>query len=125
MMPKAMPTPAPAPDVVLGKATLNAAERLGLRGKLLADVLGLSEASISRLRSSLSLDPRTKSGEIALLLIRAYRSLDALMGGNDEQSRAWLRADNSHIGAIPIERIRSVEGLVDVVQYLDAMRGRL
>jgi hypothetical protein len=29
------------------------------------------------------------------------------------------------VRGIPAERIRTVEGLVDVVQYLDAMRGRL
>jgi hypothetical protein len=124
-MTKPTPAQSPRPDVVLGKAALNAAERLALRGKALADVLGLSEATISRLRTSISIDPKTKSGELALLLVRLYRSLDALMGGNDEQSRAWLRAANAHLGAVPMDRIRSVEGLVDVVQYLDAMRGRL
>ena len=36
-----------------------------------------------------------------------------------------LTADNAHLGAVPIERLTSVEGLVDVVQYLDAMRGHL
>jgi hypothetical protein len=47
------------------------------------------------------------------------------MGGDDDKARAWLTATNNHLGAIPAERIRTVEGLVDVVQYLDAMRGRL
>ena len=69
--------------------------------------------------------PASKEGELALLFIRVYRSLDALMGGDDVRSRAWLHAVNAHLGGVPAERLTSVEGLVDVVQYLDAVRGRL
>jgi hypothetical protein len=88
-------------------------------------VLGTSEASVSRLRSDRGLDPASKEGELALLFLRVYRSLDALVGGNDEKAQLWLHAENDHLHGIPAERIRTVEGLVDVVQYLDAMRGRL
>jgi hypothetical protein len=115
---------ADAPEV-LRKALLAAGERLGLRGKEVALVIGASEASVSRLRSGRGLDPATKEGELALLFVRLYRSLDALVGGDDAKARAWLHAHNDHLGGIPAERIRTVEGIVDVVQYLDAMRGRL
>ena len=117
--------PAPRHDAVLATALLAAAERLGLRGRELAAVVGTSEATISRLRFSHRLDPKSKEGELALLLLRAYRSLDALVGGDDDKARLWLRAENDHLAGVPAERIRTVEGLVDVVQYLDAMRGRL
>ncbi len=117
--------PAPVPDSVLAKAAISAAERLGLRHKQLAEIIGTSEASISRLRSGRGLDPNRKEGELALLFLRVYRSLDTLVGGDDVKARDWLHAANDHIGGIPAERIRTVEGLVDVVQYLDAMRGRL
>lgn len=115
------------PGTVLAKAALAAASRLGLRGRELADVIGTSEASISRLRSGRTarLDPERKEGELALLFLRLYRSLDALVGGDDAKARQWLHAQNHHLAGIPAERIRTVEGLVDVVQYLDAMRGRL
>jgi hypothetical protein len=116
---------APRPDAVLATALLAAAERLGLRGRELAAVIGTSEATISRLRFARRLDPKSKEGELALLLLRAYRSLDALVGGDDEKARLWLRAENVHLDGVPAERIRTVEGLVDVVQYLDAMRGQL
>jgi hypothetical protein len=118
-------SPAPRSDAVLATALLAAAERLGLRGRELAAIIGTSEATISRLRFSHRLDPRSKEGELALLLLRAYRSLDALVGGDDDKARLWLRAENDHLDGVPAERIRTVEGLVDVVQYLDAMRGRL
>ena len=110
---------------VLSRATLAAAERLGMRNRQLAAVIGSSEASVSRLRSARGLEPASKEGELALLFLRLYRSLDALVGGDDAKARAWLHAANHHLGGVPADRIRTVEGLVDVVQYLDAMRGRL
>ncbi len=121
--PTSLATPQPGP--VLAKATLSAAARLGLRNRALGEIIGASEASISRLRSGRGLDPKRKEGELALLFLRLFRSLDALVGGDDDKARAWLHAQNDHIGGIPAERIRTVEGLIDVVQYLDAMRGRL
>lgn len=124
-MPSSSPAAAPDPGIVLAKATRNAADRLGLRSRQLARVLGSSEASISRLQNQRGLDPQSKEGELALLFLRLYRSLDAMVGGDDAKAQAWLAAPNEHLGAVPAERIMSVEGLVDVVQYLDAMRGRL
>jgi hypothetical protein len=60
-----------------------------------------------------------------LLFVRLFRSLDAVVGGDEAQARAWFRASNHHLGGIPAERVQSVEGLVDVVNYLDALRGKL
>ena len=110
---------------VLTKAVVAAAARLGLRNRQLAEIIGASEASISRLRAGRELDPGRKEGELALMFLRLYRSLDALVGGDDTKARLWLHAENDHLSGVPADRIRTVEGLVDVVQYLDAMRGRL
>jgi hypothetical protein len=120
-----MRAPKPDPAAVLTKAVLNAAYMLGLRNRELAIVVGASEASVSRLSGGRTIEPASKEGELALLLLRIYRSLDALVGGDDAKARAWLHAHNEHLAATPAERIRTVEGLVDVVQYLDSMRGRL
>ena len=116
---------APIAAEVLAKAALGAAARLGLTQRQLAAVIGLSEASVSRLQQGRGIEPSRKEGELALLFVRLYRSLDALVGGDEAQARAWLHAENVHLGGVPAERIRSVEGLVDVIGYLDAMRGRL
>jgi hypothetical protein len=124
-----MTTPLALPDLdpgsVLTRAALSAAHRLGLRNNRLADVIGTSEATVSRLSAGRTIDPTSKQGELALLFVRLYRSLDALVGGDDSQARAWLHSKNSHLGGVPAEQIRRVEGLVDVIQYLDGMRGRL
>jgi Antitoxin Xre/MbcA/ParS C-terminal toxin-binding domain/Antitoxin Xre-like helix-turn-helix domain len=117
--------PDPAPESVVTKAVQAAASRLNLRNREVAAMLGSSEASISRLSRGRMIDPETKEGELALLFLRLYRSLDTLVGGEDEQARAWLNAFNDHLHGVPRKRVLTVEGLVDVVQYLDAMRGRL
>jgi len=110
---------------VLAKATLSAARRLGLTNRELAAVLGTSEASISRLSGSRLLRVGSAEASLALLFLRLFRSLDAISGGNEATSRAWFTADNHHVGGVPAARIHSVEGLVSVVQYLDAVRGTL
>lgn len=115
----------PDAAAVLTKALLNAADRLALRQRDVAAIIGSSEASVSRLQKGRVLEPSSKEGELALLLLRAYRSLDTLVGGDDAASRAWLHAENTHIGGVPAQRMSTVEGLVDVVRYLDAMRGTL
>ncbi len=127
MTPQIVSRIASRPDqaVVLAKASLSAASRLGLRHRELAEIIGTSEASVSRLQGRRSLAPETKEGELALLFLRLFRSLDALVGGDDAKARDWLHAANNHVRGVPADRIRTVEGLVDVVQYLDAMRGRL
>ena len=110
---------------VLTKAVLRAADRLGVAQKDLATILGVSAATVSRLGRTKTLSPETKEGELALLFVRLFRSLDTLVGGDSEQARAWLHAHNDHLGGIPAERIASITGLVDVVSYLDALRGKL
>ena len=120
-----IPSVAADPSAVVAKAVLSAAERIGLTNRHLATVIGSSEASISRMQRGRGVDPASKEGELALMLLRLYRSLDTLTGGDDIKSRAWLHSMNDHVGGVPADRIRTVEGLVDVVQYLDAMRGRL
>lgn len=115
----------PSPGLTLGKAVMRAARSLGLRNAHVARIVGTSEASVSRLSKGRALDPTSKEGELALLFLRLFRSLDAVVGGNEAQAQAWLHARNHHVAGVPAERIQTVEGLTDVVRYLDAMRGRI
>lgn len=115
----------PQAEVVLAKAVVRAATRLGLAQGELARVLGVSAASVSRLWSGgRALSPATAEGRLALLFVRLFRSLDALLGGDEARSRAWLDAPNAHLaGRAPRELVATTEGLVHVADYLDAMRG--
>lgn len=84
-----------ADGALVTKALLRAAGRLELISKDLARILGLSEATISRMnRGTYVLSPDQKPFELALLLVRLYRSLDSIAGGDPQVARAWLRAEN-------------------------------
>ena len=124
-MARARPAPVPRPEAVLTKALLRAAKGLDVNQKRLAAVIGVSEATVSRLGRGRLVSPASKEGEIAVLFLRMWRSLHTLIGGDDAKARAWLWSDNRHLGGVPADRIASVEGLVDVVTYLDALRGKL
>lgn len=110
---------------VLARAFLRASDRLGLTQREAAAVLGVSEATLSRVAAGRPIDPASKEGEIAVLFVRAFRSLDALVGGREADARAWMHAENRHLGGVPAALACTITGLVDVVGYLDAVRGKL
>src|ERR1019366_4912169 len=119
------PRPASTADqvAVLTKATLRAATQLGLTNKLLATVIGVSEATVSRMRSGgYTLQRGQKPFELAVLFVRLYRSLDAIVGGGDALAGAWLKNRNTVFDAEPLALIQTVPGLMNVIQYLDARR---
>jgi hypothetical protein len=120
---RSQPQPAPSESAVVTKAVLRAAGRLGLSNRALAGVLGVSEATVSRMGSgAYQLSAGDKSFDLAVLFLRLFRGLDAIVGGDEAASRAWLQAENAAIGGRPADLIRSVSGLVTVVGYLDARR---
>ncbi len=124
-----MPLPvtrAESAAAVLSKATVRAADQLGLRQTQLAKLLGLSTATASRLAAGTWLLPEDgKAWELAATFVRLYRALSAITGGKTQAMRDWLHSDNAALGGEPAQRILSAEGLVHVLQYLDATRGRI
>lgn len=109
--------------LVLTKATVRAAGLLGLTHAALARTIGLSESQVSRMvRGSKAIDTGTKPAELATLLVRVYRSLDALVGNDDRQRRLWMTSFNHAFNEAPKEAIQKVDGLVRVVAYLDGAR---
>ncbi len=105
------------------KAVLRAASRLGVSNKALARILGLSEASISRMGSGkYVLSQDAKAFEVALLFLRLFRALDAIVGGDEAAACAWLRHENAALGGVPADLIQSLPGLVNIVGYVDARR---
>ena len=112
-------------DAVLLKALLSTREQLGLTQQELAGIVGVNRSAISRWGDSGGLRPQSKTGELALLLIRIYRALFALFGGNLDDMRHFLRTENRHLGGVPLEQMGQVQGLVRVVEYLDAIRGKV
>jgi hypothetical protein len=109
---------------VLAKAFVRAGDRLGLTNQVLGNVVGLSDSSISRLRSGDSrlLTRGSKPRELATLFLRLYRSLDAIVGGDDNVSAQWIRNSNTALEGVPVELMQSTLGLVRVIDYLDSRR---
>ncbi len=106
---------------VLGKAVSRAAARMGIRQPQLAEIIGRDRSSIARS----GIDPDSKAGELAKLLVRCYRSLAVLVDDNQLQIEEWLATPNMHTRGIPREQLSGVQGLVCVTEYLDSIRGKL
>lgn len=110
--------------IVLSMATVNAATRLELTTSDLERILGISQASASRLmRGGFLLKEKSKPWEMALLLVRLYRGLASIVGNDDVLAGKWLRSPNRAFdNALPYDRIQSAIGLVAACDYVDAHR---
>ena len=108
---------------MLSTAVARAAERLNISRSLLAKILGVSPATITRLYAgNYQLEPQRKEWEFGLLFVRLFRSLDSIVG-EESTARKWLNSDNRGLNGRPLDLISNTEGLVRVVHYLDASRG--
>ena len=108
---------------VATKAVLGAAERLGLTAGQLSGVIGLSPPTVSRMKKGgYVLDEGSKEFELALHLVRVFRSLDAITGGDEVVARHWMKNRNKALEATPLDAIMSVAGLLNVSNYLDSRR---
>ena len=111
------------PAQVLTKAVVRAASRLEVTAKALSAILGLSEASVSRMKQGdFKLEAGTKPFELGVLFVRLFRSLDAIVGGDEAVARSWLRSANLVLDGRPLDKISTIAGLTDVIAYLDARR---
>ncbi len=110
----------PSKAEVLGEALLNAGARLGLSPTEVGRIVGRNRTTIVRN----GIDPATPNGKLALLLVRLYRGLYALVGGQDDEMKHWMHAKIKTLQSVPAEMIQDVSGLVRVVEYIDAMRGK-
>lgn len=107
--------------LILTKAVVRAGDFLRLPNAVLAKVLGLSGPTMTRMRrGEYELDG--KPFELAALLVRLYRSLDAIVGGDDGVAAQWMQAENTALGEKPVNLIQKVTGLFNVIQYLDSRR---
>lgn len=114
---------APNAQAILTKAVIRSASILGITNRKLANIIGVSPSTVTRLHSERSyLVQGRKEWEMGVLFVRMFRSLDAIVG--DTGTRAWLESENSAFAnRKPVDMIETAEGLVHVTNYLDAHRG--
>ncbi len=111
--------------LVLSKAMLNAAEFLNVSGNALAEILGVSPSSISRMKTGQYVLSRSeKAFELAALFVRLFRGIYAITGGDQQSSRSWLANENTALHGRPSELIRTISGLNQVLMYVDSRRAK-
>ncbi|HEX3903998.1 MAG TPA: XRE family transcriptional regulator [Polyangia bacterium] len=112
-------------SAVLTKATIRVADQLGLGQAALAKVLGISPATVSRMfKGDWTIPVKdAKTWELAAMLVRIFRSLGPLVGGNEKHVKEWFHAENIHLAGVPANLVFKIEGLTNVARYLDAVRG--
>jgi len=111
---------------VLTSAIIRIAKFWNMSNAKLGTVLGLSQATASRLKAGTTLlDPASKSFEAGQFLLRLFRGLDALLGSDDEVAKSWLATPNLDLAARPVDLIDSIRGLITVCDYVDAHRARV
>lgn len=123
MRPVEMKARRPQPEAVLTKAVVRAADQLQVNATALARVIGVSPASVSRMKQGdFTLAQASKPFELGVLFVRLFRSLDSIVGGDGAVAQAWLRNENGALGGRPLDLIQSISGLTHVISYLDARR---
>lgn len=115
----------PDAKAVLAKALLRAQQAMSLENQQMATILGVNRTTLSRMYQTQQIDPEQNPGRLAALVLRIYRSVHTLMGGDTGNLQHWLRTPNRALAEqSPLELMRTIDGLVSVAQYCDAMRGR-
>ncbi|MFK8020188.1 MAG: antitoxin Xre/MbcA/ParS toxin-binding domain-containing protein [Pseudomonadales bacterium] len=110
---------------VLAKALYRAQVAMGVENQQMADILGVNRTTLARVYQTENIDPEQNAGRLAAIVLRVYRSVHTLMGGDTKNIQHWLNTPNhAFADQIPLQVMKSVDGLVSVAQYCDAMRGR-
>ena len=106
----------------MAKAVFNARQELGLTQTELAWIIDVSKSVVSRNFRDGGYSLKGQSFNLAAYLVRVFRSLDAIAGGDAETIKAWMENPNTDLNGRPKELIMTAAGLVDVMNYLDAAR---
>lgn len=112
-------SPPTSQQAVLREALLRSGDFLGLTTRELAGIVGVSASTLTRLRrGDARLEPNGKPWELARLFVKLVVGLGTLTGTDEQAARQWLDNYNHDLNAVPRERIRSIVGLTDTVEYV-------
>ena len=114
-------------SAVLTQAVIETAQRLAIGPSDIGKIVGVSQPTASRLlKGDYVLKESSKEWELSAHLVRLYRSLFSLVGGDDTLAKGWLRSANEAFSdQHPIAVIQRIEGLLHVCEHLDAYRARV
>jgi uncharacterized protein (DUF2384 family) len=94
---------------------------LGLSNREVGEILGVSEATISRAkkRERYFAQNRHHQWRVAELLIQAAQELTRIYD-HPRKEKHWFTTYNSDLRAFPITLLHSTEGLIEVVRHLES-----
>ena len=116
----------PNREVVLTNAVIRASNLLGLNDQQLSNIIDVSPQNLADIKvGQRLLKDGSSSFRLATLLIRVFRSVDAISGGDVSVIKKWMKSQNTKLNGSPIEIITKKEGLENVVSYLDSRRAPL
>lgn len=111
---------------IVTSALCKAVQKLKFTQTELADILGVSKSTASRImKGTYILKEDQKDYEIAVIFLRIFRSLDAITGGEDRVNVDWMRNENMALSGVPAAMVKNLTGLMNVVTYLDAQRAKI
>ncbi|HEU5280934.1 MAG TPA: MbcA/ParS/Xre antitoxin family protein [Gammaproteobacteria bacterium] len=114
--------------IALAKGLIYLKERLGWSGNHIAKLLHLPSNTFNTWlkNGAIPISGHTLSPDVQAIthLLAVHRSLEAMFD-NTEHQQLWLNTHHPELNAIPQAlMISSLEGLIQVRQYLDYIRGR-
>ena len=112
-----------AGEIIL-KAVLNVCRTYNIGFVELGDVLLIDVKDVARYVNKLTIDNKTVLMR-AVLFLKLIRRLEEVSNRDLEKSAAWLLSHNSSFNnSRPIDRIKAVSGMGEVMEYLDRITGR-
>lgn len=108
---------------VLTSSLIRSADWLEVNSTILSQIIGVSNATMSRMKKGeYIVDINSKQYELGAMLIRVYRSLFAIVGGDRITATKWLLNYNTALEGVPLELMKTIRGLNETINYLDARR---
>ena len=109
---------------VLIKVVLRMQRAYGLGDLEMAEILGITPADLRFIADGgATHEEGTPVLDRAAVFVSAVVALEAVVGGNKGNARAWLIAANLDMGgARPLDLLRTTDGALEVLAYLEAVR---
>src|SRR5437868_4110709 len=106
---------------VLNEAIVQCATKLKIPSADLAEILHIDNlTSINLIKQKYLISDNTESWTLAVNLVRVYRSLSVMVGGNERHAISWMYSPNDGLNKqSPISYIKK-GNLVKVCEYLES-----
>jgi len=108
-------------DIVLSKAVLKAGENLGLSCLEITKIIGCNVDILE----SYGVNPGSTEGQKALILIRIYEGLFALVGDDTSQINHWMHSKIKSLNGIPADLVSEPHGLERIIGYIDTIKSKI